>query len=218
MKILIKPVLKKIKRTVEKHILPKARFGQKYNDISIISNNCIAGYVYKDLYIPYNSPTIGLQFTQAGFVDFCKNFSYYTQLPITEHPNPSESENEFRALGGKKIDFPIGKLGDLTLFLQHYGTIEEAATAWDRRRQRINNSKLFFIFMAYDNTEKSIVKNFESLSIKNSLTLSINRNFSTTSVNLLCDKAPWYSYDSNAGKPYYWKFDYIKWIKESMKK
>ncbi len=48
----------------------RARFGRNHNDITIISNNCIAGFLYKDFDIPYNLPTVGLQFTQEGFVRF----------------------------------------------------------------------------------------------------------------------------------------------------
>ena len=160
-KTIIKKALNKTNTAIEKQFSSKARFGRKNKDISIISNNCIAGFLCRDLGIPYNSPTVGLQFTQAGFVDFCRNFSYYIQLPITYHPDLPE--NDFRALGGENIDFPVGKLGDLVLFLQHYKTVEEAATAWERRRERLNSSKLFFIFMAYDNTETSIISDFESL-------------------------------------------------------
>jgi uncharacterized protein (DUF1919 family) len=216
-KTIIKKALSKTNRVIVQPFSRKARFGRSNKDISIISNNCIAGFLYRDLHIPYNSPTVGLQFTQEGFVDFCRNYSDYIQLPITRHPNLPE--NEFRALGGETINFPVGKLGDLTLFLQHYKTVEEAATAWERRRERLNRSKLFFIFMAYDNTETSVINDFESLPLDYSLTLShMYRNDSTLSVPLMCGKAPWYSIDPISGKPFYWKFDYINWIRECLVK
>jgi uncharacterized protein (DUF1919 family) len=73
-------------------------FALKNRDITIISNNCIAGFIFKDLGIPYNSPTIGLQFTQQGFVEFCRDFYNYIELPITENDEPQEEA--FRCLGG----------------------------------------------------------------------------------------------------------------------
>lgn len=214
-KYLLKKTLKKALRVITKAFSHRARFGREHRDITIISNNCIAGFLYNDFHIPYNSPTVGLQFTQKGFVRFCRDFESYIALPLTAHPNPSEIE--FHNLGGDKINFPVGKLGDLTLFLQHYKNVDEAAAAWAKRAQRISRSKVFFIFMAYDNTDASVIKEFQSLPLRNSLTLTLmERPDSPSSFPLLCGKEPWYSKDPNTRNPYYWRFDYIDWLKNCL--
>lgn len=193
--------------------LPLARFGHpglKHKDVCIISNNCIATYLYKDFGVRYSSPTINLQFTQDGFVAFCRNFDKYVNLPIVKHPSPSESE--FRKLGGEKIGFPVGLLGNLTLFLQHYETVDEANAAWKRRAGRINRSKIVFIFMAYDSTPDSVISAFDALPLENKLILtnSDRRSLFPGSHPLLYRDRDWYADGS------YWSYDYLEWINSAL--
>ena len=49
-----------IKRKIRKFFSPFRRIGLKNNDFTIISNNCFAGILYKDLGIEYKSPTVTL--------------------------------------------------------------------------------------------------------------------------------------------------------------
>jgi len=195
------------------YALPRFLFGLRHPDICIIANNCIATYLYKDLGLPYSSPTINLQFTQEGFVLFCRHFNSYVDLPIKECPNPSLPD--FQKLGGGvEINFPVGTLGDLILFLQHYQTVEDADAAWHRRSSRINKSKVFFIFMAYDNTDDAVLKQYEALPIQNKLLLtnSDRRNVFPDSHPLLHGKSAWFEKDPRTGSKYYWRFDFIKWM------
>ena len=46
-------------------------------DITIISNNCWGGHVYRYLGIKYLSPTVGLYFFANDYVKFCEDLKYY---------------------------------------------------------------------------------------------------------------------------------------------
>ncbi|MEM6885840.1 MAG: DUF1919 domain-containing protein [Verrucomicrobiota bacterium] len=184
-------------------------------DITIISNNCIAGFLYQDFYLSYRSPTVGFQFTQDGFVDFCADYQKYLELPITPHPNPSEAE--FQSLGGKTMDFPVGQLGDLTLYLQHYQSVAEADTAWKRRATRINSSKMLYIFMVYPDTANSIVRDFHSLPLKHRLNLSLNHQREEPEcIPIYSGNQGWYDQDPATRMPYYWQYDYMSWIQNCL--
>ncbi len=193
-------------------VIPKPKF--KHPDITIISNNCLSGFLYRDLRVRYNAPTIGLQFTQHGFVRFCRNLDSYLQLDLVQ--SFANHEKEFQSLGGRKIDFPVALLGSDTLFLQHYKSFAAAATAWNRRKQRINLNKLFFVFMVYDNTSESVVREFEALPYKNKLTIGLNRSFGGTSYNLKCGCKHWYSGDLPWHSRVYWRFNFRRWFEESL--
>ena len=211
----LKPQAKIILRFL-KNLLPSdyVKFGKKHRDISIISNNCIATYLYKDLNIKYSSPTINLQFTQDGFVKFCKHFDYYIYLKIKEHPTPSSTLEDFKKLGGDNINFPVGILGDLTIFLQHYKSIEDANISWSKRSSRINRSKLFFIYMVRDQTEDAFILNFLNTAFENKLVLtnSDRREKFPQSFPLFNKELEWFEKNPLSNRPYYKQFDFLKWM------
>lgn len=75
---IVKKIIGKIKsifnnccEAIENYILQKKR-------ISIISNNCIAGYIYKYFGMKFLSPTINLQIAPSDFIKFCSALSIYT--------------------------------------------------------------------------------------------------------------------------------------------
>ncbi len=73
--------------------------------------------------------------------------------------------------------------------------------------------------MVCDNTDSSVIREFQPLPLCNSLALTlVERQDLPSSFPLLCGKEPWYSRNPNSGNPYYWRFDYIKWIKDCLGK
>jgi len=72
----------------------------------------------------------------------------------------SELESEkFAALGGGAVDFPVGRLGALIVFFQHYHDMDIALSNWSERCSRTNPAK-FFLFIVYDDTTVDIVNSF----------------------------------------------------------
>ena len=130
----------------------------------------------------------------TDFVKFSKNLKYYLALEIEEIKNP-EFEG-FKKLGGSLIDFPVGKLGDLILYFQHYDSFDTAKSKWEERKRRINFETMFLVLIdTY--CDKETVLEFLKLPYKHKLFLTENKA-------LLLDKncylmklngKPWYESD-----------------------
>jgi len=184
----------------------------KNGNITIISNNCIGGFLYQKYGIKYYSPTIGLQFTQEGFLKLCKNLEYYIQEELME--SEDKMLEDFIKLGGTGVDFPVGKLGDIIIFFQHYKTFEEAKIKWDERKSRINKNRIFFIFVGYDNTPKGIFEEYDRLPLKNKLLLTNKRIIESKNILIMNNgKKAWFEEMDNLNRlKYYEQFDYYKWF------
>jgi uncharacterized protein (DUF1919 family) len=218
--------LKKIKKYIHKVFLKiyylckyfKNKEIKKLEPFTIISNNCIAGFLYQDYNIKYYSPTIGLQFPQNDFVKFCDNFEYYINCELEECND--KKQKIFTLLGGGKIDFPVGKIDDITIFFQHYQTFETAKEKWNERKTRINKERLFFIFVVYDNTPTEIIKAFEALPIKNKIIITNSDIFiSSIAFSLHNRKNPWYEKMNNKifPKKYYEQYNFYNWFINGIK-
>lgn len=92
------------------------------HNLTIISQNCIGGVFYHDMGLPFNSPTINLFFDANDFLRFVLHLKQYLELPLEMHWGE---------------EYPIGKLGDLTIYFMHYHTCTEALESWNRRVKRI---------------------------------------------------------------------------------
>jgi uncharacterized protein (DUF1919 family) len=184
----------------------------KNGNITLISNNCISGFLYQKYGMKYYSPTIGLQFTQEGFLKLCKNFEQYMQEELLE--SEDKMLEDFIKLGGSGVNFPVGKLGDITIYFQHYRTFEEAKTKWDERKSRINKNRTFFIFVGYDNTPKEIFEEYDKLPIKNKLLLTNEKIIESKNILVMKNgKKIWFDEIENSnGLKYYEQFDYYKWF------
>ncbi len=183
---------------------------------SIICNNCIGGNLYHYLQLQFKSPTINLQLAPADYIKLIRNLAYYSEIEPEEVAVPPIEK--FRKLGGSTIDFPVGKLDDLTIFFQHYKSFEEAKAKWNERKARINYEKLCFIMVDTSCTKQEI-EDFLSVPGKK---LLVTDNPISASIMPQCtvfmkDKPEnkyWFEEDSCdiLKRPYYRKFDYAKWL------
>lgn len=94
--------------------------------ITIISEHCFGGITYNDLDMEFNSPLINMFVLHKDFFKLVNNLKYYFSLPL-----------EFKEMH-KENNYPIGMLGDIELYFNHYKTFDEAKKAWDRRVKRVN--------------------------------------------------------------------------------
>lgn len=132
----LKPYYHKLQRLLKSF----RRIGLNSKDFSIISNNCIGGYVYQYFGVAYNSPTEGLYFTTEDYLKIIKRPEYYFKHRV-ELIDPQKS---VLAKTGKKINHPVGKIDDIEVYFLHYPSSKEALDKWYRRCSRINYKKLFF--------------------------------------------------------------------------
>lgn len=175
--------------------------------ISIISNNCAGGLLYKHFGCRFQSPTINLQMSPEDYLLFCERLAHYCSLDITE-VFPSLVMEKFRALGGKTIGFPVGRLGDLTLFFQHYDSFQQAVCKWGERKNRIDPDRLFFVFVDTNCTPEMIHRFFE-LPYRNKLFLTSRADFQLNPMCVLFHHDPWFESD--------WLdvFDFKKWFEKN---
>lgn len=115
---------KVVKELRGKNILRKA---------TIISNNCIGCILLHDLCLRFDSPTVNLFFNSEDYIKFVENLEYYLSIPL-----------EDVKIGDK--GYPVGQLGDIQIFFQHYKSITECIEKWESRKTRIDFDNIMLIF------------------------------------------------------------------------
>lgn len=123
----VKGRMQRYKRDI---IIKKAYKKLSVHDVSIISQNCIGGVFYHDMHMKFLSPTINLFFKEPDFIRFVLNLEYYMNT-------------ELRMTWGE--EYPVGYLDDIPVYFMHYRTCREAKESWNKRKQRINWSKIIVI-------------------------------------------------------------------------
>ena len=134
-----------------------------------------------------------------------KNLEHYLSIEIEEIKNPDN--NAFKALGGDKINFPVGKLDDLTIYFQHYKNFKSAESKWEERKARINYDNLFFILIDTF-CDVDTVKDFFTIPYKNKIFMTGNKNLLINENCILInnDNQSWFKGD--------WieRFNFKKWF------
>lgn len=203
---------KKIRNKLERRKL-------KNNRITILSQNCIAGVMYKDLGLEFLSPTINIYFEPNDFVLFVKHLDYYLQAPlifvednIKEYPVGILGENE------NKIYKP------LVLNFVHYKDAEEAASKWHTRKKRINYENIYIICQDHNLTYESL-QEFNNLNKFPNKILLASKDYKEFECSIFLKQYERKGYVDNSlnyGNPfgkrkYQYGFDYIKWLNRGIK-
>ncbi|KFZ36863.1 hypothetical protein HR45_13750 [Shewanella mangrovi] len=173
-------------------------------DFTIISDNCLAGSIYKDFNLPFNSPTIGLFFYGSDYIKFCSNLNHYLELDLEE------------AASSKWVDdfnYPVGKLGDIELHFLHYDNFDIAKEKWVSRITRVNFDNIYFTMTDRDLVSYDDMVLFDSLPYKNKVLFSSKLHSDIKSL-VWCQK---YSNQDAVGvivlfAEYLEYFDLVGWI------
>lgn len=145
-------------------ILPSMRKRLKVDDITLICNNCNAGFIYSDLNLKFCSPTINMFFYSDHFITFCERLDEYLKEPLVLCKCP-----EYR----QDLNYPICNIGDgetlpkLELHFLHYKSFKEVCDSWERRLCRINHSRIFVIWTFFDETNEEWLARLDALPQKN---------------------------------------------------
>lgn len=137
-------VYRKVESLAAKPRQYRLRRNLKNRNFTVISNNCWAAMaIYQQLGIRYNTPTVGLFFSDEDYLKFLENLDYYLNQPLV-FVNPCESKlyGACSVVGDSKINFPIARLDDVELLCVHYKSEQEVLEKWERRKARINFSNL----------------------------------------------------------------------------
>ena len=130
------------------------RLRLKNRQPTIIASNCIGTFIYYDMKLRFNSPTINLSFDMNDYVRFLENLPWYLEQEVV----PCE-DNRF--------DYPCGMVEDVQIRFNHYKTFEEAADKWNERKQRIDWDNLFIIGIDGDDCTYESLRQFNALPYPN---------------------------------------------------
>lgn len=128
----------------------------KNRENSIISYNCIGGIMYSDTKSRFLSPTINLII--INFLDFCENLE-----ECLDNTPELVGYNEKRKCIEVEIKYSKGKI---EIYPIHYKNFNDFMEAWDRRKKRVNYSKICIVSTdEYIRTEEEI-RRFNNLPFK----------------------------------------------------
>ena len=203
----------KRKRNELKH-LTELRRRNNQEQCTIICNNCIAGIIYHNLGLRFDSPTINLAIKGEEYLEFCKHLEYYSSCELIEHQD------------SMKEGYPVGVIMPkddqhirINIYFQHYHTFEESKAKWVERFKRVDYNNIFFIWEFYDTAyDHKLMYEFDALPLENKMILT-HRNFPNLK-NAFCvtcyadDKpvAKILDYNGVSGKRYLDEFDYVGFI------
>lgn len=126
------------------------RLRLKNRQPTIIASNCVGTYIYYDMKMRFNSPTINLSFDMNDYVRFLENLPWYLGQPVV----PCVDE---------RFDYPRGMIGDVEIRFNHYKTFDEAVAKWNERKQRIDWDNLFVFGVDCDNCTYDSIRRFDAL-------------------------------------------------------
>lgn len=83
-------------------------------ELTIFCGNCIGGYIYHQLNLKFQTPTINITMSQLDLFKFVKEFDSY-------------KDAEFEHVGGL-----VGRLKDIKVHFTHYNSFQEGVQAWKK--------------------------------------------------------------------------------------
>lgn len=141
-----------------RHLLWRLRLKNK--DVTIISNDCWGGFMYRYLHLPFHSPFIGLFVMPEDFVKILKSPEILdSDLKFI----PKQQSRHLSHINHTK-DYPVGVLDQsVEIHFLHYANEQEARSKWNRRVGRIDwNNAIVKLSDNYYITEETIRK-FDAL-------------------------------------------------------
>lgn len=176
-------------------------------DFSIIASNCVGGMVSHDFGMKFRSPFVNLWLTPKDFIKILKNFDEYMEKNIEF----IESDK----------DYPVGKIGDVTIYFLHYHSEEEAEEKWKERTKRINKDNLFVVCSEKDGCEYSDLLEFDKLPFKNKVMFThktyqdIKSSFYIKGFEEGLELGDIFAWQNSfSGKRVYDQFDFLRWLND----
>lgn len=193
----------KCSRTIKMHFNKKKIM---INNFTLITNNCLGGFVYHDFGMRFNSPFINLWIEPKDFIKFLKNMDYYLEMkPVFLKYN--------------NLGYPVMQLGDILIYCQHYQSEEDALAKWNQRKKRINKNYIYIIMSERDGCTLQNMKDFDNLPFKNKVIfthkeyVNIKSSFPLLDYKNQKEVGLCFQYKSKFfGKRYYDEFPMVDWI------
>lgn len=124
-------------------------------NFTIFSTNCIGGIIYHNLKLRFLSPTINLWISPKDYIKLLKD------------PQKYLSNSDMHEIKIENIDYPVGRLDDITIYGQHYKDFDELKYKWNERKKRINWDNIFVFMIERDGCTYRDLLDFDKLPYKN---------------------------------------------------
>lgn len=179
----------------------------KNHSFSIISSTCNGGVITSELREQFRTPTVNLWFEPEDYLKLASDLERYMSLDVQE-------------VKYNLFPYPVGRIGDITVYFMHYHSFEEARNKWNERKKRINYDNLFFMMAEKDGCTAEDVKAFQNLPYKNKVIFTYNEypNYDSAVCVRACsakgEAAIMTDYVGLTGRKYDRYFDYVKWLNE----
>lgn len=139
----------KIQRMKRAKVIQKVCQQVHAQNFTIISQNCIGGVFYHDIGMQFLSPTINLYMKACDFSRFVLNLKTYIDMELEMHWLEK---------------YPVGVLGDITIYFQHYTSCSEAKAIWEKRKARINWDKILVLSTDHEGFNKETYQLWKQIS------------------------------------------------------
>jgi len=190
----------------------RARKRNDNKNVSLISNCCIAGVVYKDFGMRFLSPTINLFFGVEGdFYKYASHLDAYGKCELVDATGDSPYPV------GKLIGSPAG-LDDILIHFMHFPSFDVARGKWIERTSRINYANIMLMIEAADEKEHHVLDNYLSLPYHKVIFTDLADRSGPEIINLSCyakgdrNKASILSYVGLCGKRNLDEFDTYRFL------
>lgn len=125
-------------RDTQKAIAREKADFERLEGVSLVASSCLAGEIYSILGMPFLSPTINSSINRLDFVDFCIDLPRYMECEMVYAGRVSG------CVRTKLVD-STGALRDIKFSWPHETNPNKIIADFDKRRARINYSKLVFL-------------------------------------------------------------------------
>lgn len=134
----------------------------KKSKISILSNYCLGGMIYRDLGLRQMSPTVNGFCTTENYFKFIENYEKYLSFDI--EPLTERYCNNFGEIGEMYGSSPRGIINDeIEWIFNHDVYVERAIENWNRKRKLFNPSNVAVIKTIFSDED---AYRFEELDIE----------------------------------------------------
>ena len=193
--------LHKAARAVRFRKLKKAFQGRTF---SVFSSNCVGCLMLHDLGVAFRSPFVNLYMNAADYLKYLQDPQKYNEMAFTQLPTEQ--------------NYPVGRLGDLTVHFVHYPSFDEAVAAFQRRVPRIRYDRLFVIFSERDGCTYEDLQAFDRLPYKNKIVFThkpyadIQSSFCIEGFADAGELGDIIKWDKKWGHKPYDQFDFANWF------
>lgn len=173
---------------------------------TIITSNCIGGYLSHYLKLRFMSPTVNLFITPSDYVKMLKDFDKYfdPNAPITQ------------VVTDKR--YPVGDIYGCKIYFMHYRNFERAVQKWRERCVRINKDALYIMMTDRDGCTSEDMKAFDGLDYQNKVLFTcqeypeIASSFYIRGFEKCESVGHLHSVMNITGKRYIDQFDYVEFL------